>query len=138
MKTGHKRLLKLARILRDVPRKQFNMHSWYNVLEDAHGYACGTTVCAVGHACEDPGFRRAGLHLIETSSRWSKIPALRVPGVVRVIEDWPAVIAFFDLSGAEAKYLFVADGVNNTPKQVAKKIERFVLGQETLPGYLRG
>lgn len=122
MNTGQRRLLKLARILRDVPRRSFNMASWRS--------DCGTTACAIGHACADSGFKRAGLHLekkfdMYDSTTVSYFPVLDIPGV-GTFTDWEAVAAFFSLSQYNAKLLFLPNGIHRTPKQVAAKLELFV------------
>lgn len=135
MKTGHKRLLKLADILRAVPRKQFDMNQW------TKDESCGTVACAAGWACMDPGFRRAGLHLVETTN-WcgtNLFPALTEADGYVEKNEWRALEKFFDLTPREAELLFMPGQARyDTPKCVADHIRKFVRQRYALPEYLRG
>lgn len=126
MKTGHKRLLKLVDILRQVPRKQFDMSVWCTDDE------CGTVACAAGWACMDPDFRRAGLSFSKRndSGPWrgfDRAPSLTLKDGTVVNDEWCALEQFFDLTNDEAEYLFMPHlGKPNTPKAVATRMEKFV------------
>jgi hypothetical protein len=119
-KVGLNRLLKLADFLETkVPRKQFNMDVWK--FEDA----CGTVGCALGWGCSIPSFRKAGLKLVWDSEH---ISAHVKYGDERIGED--AAEDFFHIELKEAEDLFLDlygdKSPNETPKQVAKRIRKFV------------
>lgn len=107
--TGDCRLLKLAGILDNVPRKEFNMNRW----------DCGTTACAAGYACRDPGFRRLGLRL-------GKHDGIAYPMFNGCCNVTASLAAFFDLAPFDVLYMFMPYLGHQTPKQVAKYIRRFV------------
>lgn len=94
---GNRRLLKLAAFLDTLPKKDFNMKSWLRDNKahyekdrltslrssevtvktrsaDATVVApradCGFAACAVGWACSDKSFRRAGLRLELSDHDW--------------------------------------------------------------------
>ena len=126
--TGLKRLLRLADHLDTVKKKTFDMCVWRYDTE------CGAVACAVGHACTIPEFKRAGLSIRQNRyGEW--YPSYRGKKVVM------SVCAFFGLTENEEMYLFAnaEDDYDTTPKQVAKRIRRFVKAKSLgLPGVLAG
>lgn len=126
---GNRRLLKLAEFLRTVPSNRFYYGAW-NISSDLgpkewkkgeKKLECGTAACALGWGTTIPSFRRAGLKLM--------------PGLVRLDHEdgdsdfgFEAGVSFFGITYGESEYLFSPAGGegNATPKQVAKKIEKFV------------
>ena len=122
IKIGNARLLKLAAFLRTVPRKRFD----YNVFvgddwNGAQNLSCGTKACAMGWAATMPAFRRLGLYLDRNGQPIIDTPehSLDVFGIAREL---------FAVSLEDARWLFFPsdDEIDATPKQVARKIERFV------------
>lgn len=138
------RLSLLAKHLRNVDATHFNLYSWAAVdNEDEHiditdgdefpkqlvargirlitEGACGTTACAVGHACCVPEFQAQGL-------RWA--PEQLMPEYAGKT-SWAAVEEFFGLSYLNAQLLFshtrYDTGLRTTPTQVAERIEDFIL-----------
>jgi hypothetical protein len=135
-----KRLLTLAKHLRTVPRKNFNMGQWCHFPISGLGrdgifkHPCGTAGCAIGWATQIPEFYAAGLRLRlrirSTDVRWSTNAApVLVDGCDEVYEHgFDAVQRFFDLPPRDAEFLF-GPGGNFTASQVADRIEDFVHGQ---------
>lgn len=126
-----KRLLTLAKFLEEkVPRKAFDYAVWFGAkVLDSKGRLrspaeCGTTACAMGWACMIPAFKRAGL-TVRLALAYG-IERITFKGQAGAFD---AAEALFDLTEAEAVYLFSpstdCDG-EATPKQVAKKIRKFV------------
>lgn len=126
---GNRRLLKLAAYLRTVPPRRFNYNRWVgDDWEGAPDLSCGTTACALGWATVMPEFRRLGLKMKEDEGG----------GYVVLGDDtnvWTdpdpsinAAVQVFGLTEDEALLLFTPgyDEDTATPKQVAKKIEKFV------------
>lgn len=110
------RLLRLADLLENLPKDgpRFDMEVWYK---------CGTTACAVGHACLNPWFRRRGLKLGEKNNLEYAEPEYRGD-----TEKWAAA-AFFNIGLDEAEYLFYPDRYPNSHRSaryVAKRIRSFV------------
>lgn len=87
---------------------------------------CGTTACAVGHACLDPWFNGQGLHLVADSEPF-----------YQGFGGWLAVSTFFGLTGSEANRLFMAcnyeTGTQTTAAQVRDRILELI-AQETNHG----
>jgi hypothetical protein len=100
------RLLKLADYLETVvaklPPERFHMEAW-GVRAD-----CGTTCCAVGHACDIPEFKALGLHLwwpsVEPDDHQKAEPALNGE------RGSDVVASFFDISSEDVDYLFTEEG----------------------------
>ncbi len=138
------RLSLLAKHLRNVDATHFNLYSWGAVDNEAEQLdisdedelpkqvvargvqlikegACGTTACAVGHACCVPEFQAQGL-------RWS---ANMLTPEYAGETSWAAVEEFFGLSYLNAQLLFshtkYDTGLKTTPTQVAERIEDFIL-----------
>jgi hypothetical protein len=123
-----KRLLKLADYLETVPRKRFNMDHWASAKfcgkpkEPEH--ECGTSACALGWACTIPSFKRAGLKFIECGSNfWTHIDL--VPDF-EGSTGYGAAASLFGIRYSQAEWLFSPESPARTPKQVAKRIRKFV------------
>ena len=113
MKTGWKRLLKLADYLDTVQPKHFNMRDW-SVTE-----RCGTVACAAGHACQMPGFKRLGLRLVEDEDDGTLIPVL---GDSK--DSDASLMVFFDLEVEDLDKIFYSYA--KTPKQESYLIRQIV------------
>lgn len=131
-----KRLLRLAKFLRRVPKRRFNMMIWASGLfcgrpkEVEH--KCGTSACALGWASSIPSFKRDGLILKNDFD--SDEAYVFFDGV----DGYCAASRFFEIGYESAKYLFDSEygWVNRnkeTPKQVAERIERFVKTMGSVP-----
>lgn len=110
------RLQQMVTMLRGLPeekRERFNLVEW----------DCGTSACAVGHACCDPVFMSQGLTL---GRYWDDGGYPVFEGK----EGWCAVRKFFDLSAGVADLLFSSNSYeaegDTTPGQVATRIESFL------------
>lgn len=120
-----KRLLKLADFLETVPRRAFNMDYW--VAREAtkpEGKApgsCGFAGCAMGWAQHAKLFR--GLELGES---WVGEQTPTFNGAT----GFEAAAQLFSIDHGNSRFLFGSDSygaiVNPTPKQVAKRIRKFV------------
>lgn len=88
------RLLKLAAYLDTLPPEKFDLSTWH----------CGTTGCAVGHACTMPEFRAEGLRLSEPVDAFDD--SLSYYPTYDGLDHWHAVCAFFELTKPESTYLF--------------------------------
>lgn len=118
------RLLKLADLLHDHSRgrvvripgdgtPEFSLNEWIGHRD------CGTAACAVGCAMLSPEFQKMGLKTFDGMPKY------------RSAINWDAVERFFRLNGAEATHLFSSEsylgqGGDPFPKQVAKRIRKFV------------
>lgn len=114
------RLKHLIKILSRVPEEKFNLRDWGHADSESEN-VCGTSACAVGHACFDPKFRKQGLTY--ELGQFNRI--------YPVFEDrvaWLAVWRFFDLNSAEAHWLFDhnAYAIRATPKMVIDRIKHLV------------
>lgn len=125
---GNRRLMKLVELLKTVPRKQFNYWKWAG--HDWKGKAdlsCGTQACALGWATTIPSLRRLGLRL-HRPFRASN-PFVQLKGAPR-LSPYEVAQTLFGLNANQAHYLFTAvssgEEDDATPKQVAKKLEKFV------------
>lgn len=116
---GARRLLKLADHLETVPRQRFNMSTW----------SCGTSACAMGHACEIPAFKRLGLEIgIMFGSPLPVLPSGK--------EGFGAAVELFGITHTDAYALFKEQFAGrptpknlagkDTPKVVARRIRKFV------------
>lgn len=141
LQTGNRRLLKLADFLETVPRKNFD----YSTLagSDWDGkkdfISCGTQGCALGYAASMPAFRKIGLRLSLTESYGDSPSA--VVHMKNVDSDeadgdqlYSAVEEVFGLNIDETDFVFnmYMGQPESTPKQVAKKIRKFVTKREEL------
>lgn len=106
------RLSQMVTMLRNLPEEsdlEFHLADWN----------CGTSACAVGHACLNPVFNEQGLK----GTAWG---APRFNGYT----SWDAVHRFFCLSTEDARHLFSDDrypkGGGTTANQVADRIEAFI------------
>lgn len=111
---NRERLQQMVTMLRELPEDvtpKFHLRVWN----------CGTTACAVGHACLYPPFKEQGLAWSEywgtpTFNGW---------------ESWGAVTTFFCLSNDQAEHLFYdasypEDAENTTALDVADRIEKLM------------
>ncbi|MFM0044075.1 hypothetical protein [Paraburkholderia sediminicola] len=110
------RLEQMVTMLRGLPPEgevKFNLEVWN----------CGTSACAVGHACVSPVFIKQGL-------KWDGI--MRDP-VFGGACGWRAVERFFDVIPDDAERLFAdwryTTGGKTTPNQVADRIAEFIGAQ---------
>jgi hypothetical protein len=112
-----KRLQKLADHLRTVPVSKLDMRQW----------ACGTTACAMGHACEIPSFKRAGLKLGPTGF-FDRDGVSELAPVFDGDFGYAAAGAFFDISEFAAFQLFSSLSYDGKPRPttVAKRIEAVI------------
>lgn len=122
VRTGNRRLLKLAKFLRKLPREKFD----YSVLVKQTENGCGTVCCAVGWMpAVDP-------------RNWKWVADGTVP-VVRGNGD-RTQLEYFSINNTEFSLLFTpwflfttppdAPQRDATPKQVAAHIEKFVKGRQ--------
>ncbi|SDR37246.1 hypothetical protein SAMN05443245_5201 [Paraburkholderia fungorum] len=110
------RLEQMVTMLRGLPvdaEPKFHLRTWN----------CGTTACAVGHAC----FYQP---LIDQGLRWNSMD--RVPEFEGE-ESWDAVRGFFGLGREDAEYLFYDEcypsyGEFTTAIDVADRIEQLIAG----------
>ncbi len=130
---GNTRLLKIAALLRTLPRKRFNYGEW--VGEDWRGapdLSCGTTACALGWATTIPSLRKAGLYLDQYGD--PRLKGTRAANYTPPAFD--AAMKLFGISLDDAEFLFEpqdtpsGDEEDASPKYVASKIERFVAKRE--------
>lgn len=115
---NRERLQQMVTMLRDlspVHHKGFDISDWH----------CGTSACAVGHACLTPSFQVQGLELQYDGSGW--MPAFDGE------TSWYAVEKFFDLSEKDAEHLFYRTSYDTsydtTANEVADRIEEFLAGE---------
>lgn len=129
MAINAKRLLKLADYLETVPRERFKMSDWSN---DKVG--CGFAGCAIGwcaYAEVVPGFTmklESDFGTDDFTGRTYAKPAFLLP-TYEGVGGYDAVMLAFDVSEKQARHLFGANAyrtVGGTPKQVAKRIRKFV------------
>jgi hypothetical protein len=142
---GNRRLLKLAAHLEELPRERFDYGVYVGKdWKGAPDLSCGTTACAIGWACAMPEFRKMGLRILRSESRFS--PGFYVPRGGSHREAPSAGTAIFSLTETEWDYLFMpeqplydhngdelrSEGPPSeaTAKQVARHIRRFVAWRE--------
>lgn len=110
------RLEQMVVMLRGLPPEKFNIGRWH----------CGTSACAVGHACCSPAFQEQGLSLRKYD--WECEPAFDGE------TSWEAVEKFFDIKPSAASYLFYDREYPNegetTALEVADRIESFIAEHE--------
>ncbi len=114
-----KRLLTLADHLDTVPKREFDMAYW----------KCGTTACAIGHACSIPSFRRAGLKLVGAQIYDDGAPYIQHYPEFDDEVGFDAAANFFDIDDREAESLF-GYREPETPKRVAKRIRKFIADKQ--------
>jgi hypothetical protein len=110
---NRERLQQMVTMLRGLPLEgevAFNLETWN----------CGTSACAVGHACLNPVFEDQGL-------QWD---AILFDPVYEGSCGWSAVEQFFDISAPKAEWLFAdwryPTGGDTSPDEVASRIESFL------------
>ena len=135
MHTG--RLLVLVETLRNIPSKKFNFASWVGGwnwrlsqlenIKELLNPECGTTACALGHACVIPAFMELGLGLDRQGEP-----------IFDGRYGTDAAALFFDISKTEAFFLFhwnrtlatnldwKSPDENALATEVADHIEKFV------------
>lgn len=164
---GNRRLLKLANLLETVPKESFKMTSWLRDLKSgafgdqlsperveeltiktalgenttvAPKLGCGFAACAIGWACSDRSFRRAGLRLKATRGYAQPVydhPNKKQP-YHQTYYDYQAIAEFFSLDGGGlwrngyevAKRMFGPSSYRNgvSPAVVAGRIRAYVEG----------
>ena len=136
-----RRLRALAKLLRSLTpreaREHFYMGSWFTHL-GAHAHrvptmpkekdltTCGTFACALGWATTIPQLQRAGLRL----------DACDCAVVFDGYHGAQAAAAVFGLDDMAARWLVtdqVRSGTDETPKQVARRIDRLIENDGRLP-----
>lgn len=120
------RLLKLADFLETVPRKAFYIGRWVKSeksrREGRHPGECGFSGCAVGWAAHGRLFRGLRLERSPIGGLYPTYEGSSATGAINrlfQIDETDSLYLFFDQSYIEQKY-------NPTPKQVAKRIRKFV------------
>ena len=111
------RLLKLAKLLRTVPERKFNLGLWAD--KDFSPQDCYTQACAIGWATTI--FK--GLELIKEPNLISYYISFSDHS------GWSAVMDLFGISEGHALYLFSNDSYEynrDGPKAVAIRIGQFV------------
>ncbi len=112
-----KRLLKLVKLLKTVPDKQFDFGSW--VGDDWKGkkdLSCGTTACALGWATTIPSLRKKGLRLFrgkeDGKDHWDSYGYVGLRGSLLDAAKAPQEAAreIFGLTSEEFGYLFTPGG----------------------------
>jgi hypothetical protein len=93
-----------------VPANAFGLNDW----------TCGTTACAIGHACNDVWFKIHGLTWDITRSQ----PLFRCGTI-----GWLAVCKFFNTDLYTVKYLFSVegypDGHHTSPSTVSARLREY-------------
>jgi hypothetical protein len=156
------RLTVLAEALEmHIPVEKFDLGSWRNdhrptgfdTSDEALLHACGTTACAVGHACALPALKDQGLYWDKQNSipRFTGFePDSEEPRPENWDIAWGSVQQFFGLTQHQTWWLFSAgnyehdDGtalpglplnkhgcVNPEPKHVAHRIRHLLAGKPT-------
>lgn len=129
------RLLRLAEHLETVvPPERFDM----GIFACVGRLDCGSEGCALGHACDIPEFRKAGLSIDwgEGDSRGIRYGDVSFGGD----ENLSAAMKFFDISEGAALHLFMPEDDTDleeyvapespTPLDVAARIRHFVTMSE--------
>ncbi len=110
---NRRRLRKLAKFLKTVPPKRFDMGKWASFEFSKEN--CGTSACAFGWATVC--FPRSGLSMGPMNCVMDTVLFNDQDG-----ED--AAMAFFDLTEDQVDEIFLSDPM--TPKQKAKHIEQLL------------
>ena len=129
-KVGNRRLLKLAAFLETkVPRKQFDMKDRLSTKpEDLKDPQCKTAACAMGWATTIPEFKKLGLKFTEQKNQYEETE-YHVTFGKDADYGMKSAEQLFGISDDEAWQLFNSQGYAETPKQVAKRLRRFVAGR---------
>ena len=142
-KIGAARMLRGAELLTGVPRRLFNMSSWYigaikhvgdhrnPKIHDSPRVKCRSAACALGWMANDPWFRRKGLRLTVDLEDFQFAKDTNEPIVngdvkYKNTSGMCAAMQFFDISLNAAIALFGERHYGRTPKQVATHLRRFV------------
>lgn len=140
IRTGNRRLLKLADKLDSLPPARFKYSSW--VGDDWKGkpdLSCGTTACAIGWGTTMPVLRRAGLGLYGIGTPMVKVDAeeARLCGMSegeKTNSYYSIGRQLFAIDSQQFADLFMAGGNasgsdsdwNKSAKEIAKRIRDFV------------
>lgn len=124
---NRERLFLAASHLDTVPPEVFDMDAW------AVRTSCGTVCCALGHACDVPAFKAAGLRLDWGRGHDEAYVLLDIPHTL--CEGYHAAAALFGIDCSDAHYLFDPDRYEQghdeqgnsrvTPANVAARIREF-------------
>lgn len=139
-KINTRRLLVLARYLQKVPRRRFKMSLWgEGTVAKSYAEGCGFAGCAMGHACFIPSFKTAGLRLKLDGKGLNDNPNWTIAIKGRRLMSFDVAACLFEISRDQAEWLFSSeipgtgkDGDDDdsrqdeTPKQVARRIRKFV------------
>lgn len=125
--TPTEKLLKLADYLETVEDEHFAMDIWYYRKDNkkiARTWDCGTSACALGHACFIPEFKKEGLRVAPSPSDYGD------KAVFRVMFDGSygseAAAKFFGIGLRGAADLFGSNAaMNRTRKQEIAFIRKF-------------
>lgn len=116
------RLMRLTDLLDTIEPEAFDLEFWKR-----SGPNCGTTACAIGHACTIPEFIEAGLQLhvdVQEEEETTYFVAYK-----NYISS-SAVMEFFGLDYNQAMWLFYPlsyeDKDLRNPKKVATRIRKFL------------
>ena len=136
-KVFRRRLLKLSRFIRKLPRRKLNMEeiAWLNGAEKMNPIHCTSVACVMGWTPIVfprlvkylPGDYNANKYLDHyTGQRLSEYLSVGLIGSGRTV-NYQAMRKIFGLSYHQAEVLFSSGGKGySTPKQVADGIEAFV------------
>lgn len=109
------RLLRLAEYLRSVPDEQWDYSVWYSKVEyTSSPNVCGTTACALGHACMMPEFRKLGARLRSCENGYA-FPVLVKNRKKARIGEFVVCWELFNLSANEVNELFINEKFMNDP-----------------------
>lgn len=92
------RLQRLAHILNDLTAEQVQLDRWHN--------RCGSTACALGWACMDPEFNKAGLSLSRFGAPYFDNGVEGASDDDRHLYSFAAGAAFFGLGEGDGDVLF--------------------------------
>jgi len=122
------RLNHLVRVLKNIPpEKKFHMGLWAN--------GCGTTACVIGHAAQDPWFRRQGLRLKNTSTGYSDNLSPVFDGAAELY----VVERFFKLDYKDSRWLFLPSEypwMEKEKRHVLRRIRSIIKAVERLKARL--
>lgn len=134
IRIGNRRLLKLASFLKKLPRERFDYSCWVRTnWKGKPDFSCGTKACAMGWATTIPAFRRLGLYMYYLGEDAGGRIRLKRKGQRDIYGGFDSAGALFHLNNDDAVFLFSATTTNEfkaTPKQVARKLEKFVAKRE--------
>lgn len=140
LQTGNRRLLKLADFLETVPRKNFDYNTLASEKWDGKQdfISCGTQACALGWAATMPSLRKVGLRLSLADGLATVHLKTTSADVADGDDLYKATEEVFGMDLDETDFIFnmYMGQPESTPKQVAKKIRKFVAKREELDAHL--